>query len=113
MNNHIKPGCTITGTIFGRPEKREELIALMRSFVAPTRSEAGCVEYQFHESNDEPNTFMFYENCVSQEALDLHLGIPYIRTIFERHDELLAAPPVLRHYTHLAPYQAVGGVRDE
>ena len=113
MNNHIKPGCTITGTIFGRPEKREELIALMRSFVAPTRSEAGCVEYHFHESHDEPNTFMFYENWVSQEALDLHLGMPYIRPIFERHDELLAAPPVLRHYTHLAPYQAVGGVRDE
>lgn len=113
MNDHSNPGCTITGTIFGRPEKREELIALMRSFVAPTRAEAGCVEYQFHECNEEPNTFMFYENWVSQEAFDLHLGMPYIRPIFERHAELLAAPPVLKQYTHLALYQVMRGVRDE
>jgi hypothetical protein len=45
--------------------------------------------------------------------LDLHLGMPYIRPIFERHDELLAAPPVLKKYTHLAPYQVVRGVSDD
>lgn len=113
MNDHSNPGCTITGTIYGRPEKREELIALLRSFMAPTRAEAGCVEYQFHECKDEPNTFMFYENWVNQEALDLHLGMPHIRPIFERQAELLASPPVLRHYTHLAPCQVMGGVGDE
>ncbi len=113
MNDHLHPGCTITGTIYGLPEKREELISLMRSFVAPTRAEIGCVEYQFHECADEPNTFMFYENWISQEALDLHLGMPYIRPMFERHAELLAAPPVLKRYTHLAPYQASRGARDE
>lgn len=113
MNNQSNPGCTITGTLFGRPEKREELIALLRSFVAPTRAEAGCVEYQFHESQEEPNTFMFYENWVNQEALDLHLGMPYIRPIFERQAELLASPPVLKHYKHLAPCQRMAGAGDE
>ncbi len=55
------PRCTLTATLNARPEKRAELIELLESFVGPSRSEPGCVDYHFHVSADDPNVFYFYE----------------------------------------------------
>ena len=65
-----KPGCTIIGTVVARPEKREELLKILSSFVTPTRTEPGCINYDFHCDAEDPNVFVFYENFVSQQALD-------------------------------------------
>ena len=104
------PGCTIIGMVHGRPEKRDELLALLRSFVAPTRAESGCIEYQFHVSEDDPNAFMFYENWTSRQALAEHLDTPHIAPMLARKAELLAREIEIRHYTMLAPLQTrLGG----
>ncbi|MGH8832232.1 MAG: putative quinol monooxygenase [Polaromonas sp.] len=100
------PGCTIIGMVYGKPEKRDELIALLASFVAPTRAEAGCIEYQFHVSQEDPNAFMFYENWASREALAEHLDTPHIAPILARKAELLSREIEIRYYDMLAPFQA-------
>ena len=56
----MKPGCTLTATLHARPEKRAELLELLSSFVDRSRSEAGCIDYHFHVSDDDPNLFFFY-----------------------------------------------------
>ena len=48
----------------------------MRGFVAPTRAEAGSVEYHLHISDADPNLFFFYENWRSRKDLDEHLETP-------------------------------------
>ena len=96
------PGCTIIGTVVAKPEKREELLKILSSFVTPTRTEPGCINYDFHSDADDPNTFVFYENFVSKEALDEHLAMPYIRPLIDRVDELLAGPVNIRHLTMLS-----------
>lgn len=106
MNQDTKPGCTIIGMVYGKPDKRDELIALLSSFVASTRAETGCIEYQFHVSQEDPNAFMFYENWVSREALAEHLDTPHIVPIVARKTELLAREIEIRHYDMLAPFQA-------
>jgi quinol monooxygenase YgiN len=103
----MKPGCTIIGNIYGRPEKREALLALLQTFIVPTRQEPGCIEYQFHVSAEDPNHFMFYENWDSREVLAQHIAMPYIQPIIEREHELLARPVHIVHYEMLAPLQAV------
>jgi quinol monooxygenase YgiN len=103
----MKPGCTIIGNVHARPEKRAELLELLRTFIAPTRQEAGCIEYQFHVSAEDPNAFMFYENWTSREALAQHLEMPYLQPLAERQHELLARPVEIVHYEMLAPLQAV------
>ena len=97
-----KPGCTIIGTVVAKPEKREELLKLLSSFVAPTRSETGCINYDFHCDAEDPNTFVFYENFVSKQALDSHLNMPYLRPLIDRTDELLAKPVDIRHLKMLS-----------
>jgi quinol monooxygenase YgiN len=58
----MKPRCTLTATLNARPEKRAELVKLLESFVGPSRSEPGCIDYHFHVSSGDPNVFYFYEN---------------------------------------------------
>lgn len=97
-----KPGCTIIGTVVAKPLKREELLGILSAQVAPTRAEAGCINYDFHCDKSDPNVFVFYENFVSREALDKHLQQPYLKPLMDRIDELLAKPVEIRHLEMLS-----------
>ncbi len=98
-------GCTVMGVLRARPEKREELLEILRGFVAPTRREEGCVDYHLHVSEADPNLFMFYENWRSREDLDRHLMMPHLAPVRERGSELLAAEVEIHAYTMLSPYE--------
>ncbi|MGD0473124.1 MAG: putative quinol monooxygenase [Candidatus Velthaea sp.] len=102
----MTPRCTLTATLHARPEKRAELVALLASFVEPSRSEPGCVEYHFHVSADDPNVFYFYENWVTRADLNRHLELPYQKSWFGRHDEFLTRPAELKFYDMLSEYAA-------
>ena len=98
----MKPGCTIIGTVVARPETREELQAILASFVAPTRAEEGCISYEFHADASNPCVFVFYETWRSKEDLDLHLTLPHLKPLMDRQDELLARPVDIRHLVMLS-----------
>jgi quinol monooxygenase YgiN len=91
-----KPDCTLVATLVAKPEKRSELLDILLSQVAPSRAEAGCVNYDFHCDKEDPNVFVFYENWVNREALDRHLKEPHLHHLMARRDELLAKPIDLR-----------------
>ena len=59
------------------------------ALVEPTRSEEGCIIYDFHQDTDDPASFMFYEQWVSKQALDEHLRMPYLQAFFSKAEELL------------------------
>jgi len=60
--------------------------------VAPTRAEAGCINYDLHQSADDKRLFMLYENWVSREALDEHLKMPYLQSLIASAGELFSEP---------------------
>jgi quinol monooxygenase YgiN len=97
-------GCTVIGILRAKPEKRDELRAILEGFVAPTRREEGCVDYHLHVSDTDPNLFMFYENWRSRADLDHHLTLPHLAPIRERSGELLAAEVEIIPYTMLSLY---------
>jgi len=67
---------------------KQEIMAL----VAPTRSEAGCINYDLHQSADDKSLFMLYENWVSKKDLDEHLEMPYLNAFLGEADQILAEP---------------------
>jgi quinol monooxygenase YgiN len=67
---------------------REAVLAL----VAPTRAESGCINYDLHQSIDDPTVFILYENWVSKADLEAHLAMPYLQQFLARADEMLSAP---------------------
>ncbi len=62
----VKPGCS--------ERFRREALKLP----APTRAEAACISYDFHQLPDDESRFMFYETWSDKAGLDLHLTTDHI-----------------------------------
>lgn len=76
-----------------RPGKEAELHTALMGLLAPTRKEAGCVNYDLHGSPGDPALFLFHENWTNQAALDAHLQSPHVKTLLPRVNELCIAFP--------------------
>jgi quinol monooxygenase YgiN len=100
----MNPGCTLIAFLKGKPEKRDELLAVLRGFVDPTRAETGSVEYHLHISDTDPNLFFFYENWRTRKDLDEHLEMPYLKSFFERRMDLLEKEVDLQFMTMDSAY---------
>lgn len=57
-----KPGCA--------PAMR----AFLTGVVTASRADPGCIDYEFHEVDGAPGTFVAYERWESRAALDGHLN---------------------------------------
>ena len=98
----MKPGCTLIAYLHAKPEKRDELLKILLSFVRPSREEVACVDYHLHVSNDDPNLFIFYENWRSREELDQHLQTPMLTNFWARRLDLLEKDVEIRFITMLS-----------
>lgn len=74
-----------------RKGKAEELKALLRGLIKPTRAEAGCIYYELFESN-LPGLFYFNELWQSQAHLDAHVASNHFTEIFGEAKALFAEP---------------------
>lgn len=75
--------------------------------VAPTRQEAGCINYDLHRSNADPAIWMLYENWRSRDDLDLHFETPHLKAFLKDLDSLLGADMDLRYFSQIsAPFTA-------
>lgn len=88
-----------------KPEKVEELVALLNSFVEPTRAEAGCFEYHCQAEVDNPNKFAMYEVWRSPEDFDKHLSEPYLADFWARRLEYFVADVEMVRYRMVSPYE--------
>ena len=84
------------------PGKEAELEEVLMALLEPTRKEAGCIDYHLHVSDDDPRTFLFYENWRTRKDLDEHLEMPYLKAFIARHPELLDGDIPLHFYTMLS-----------
>ena len=83
---------TVVARIKAKPGMEENVREKLMSLVAPTRAEAGCINYDLHRSLDDPCLFLFYENWASKDDLDKHLEMPYLKAWREEAKDLCAAP---------------------
>ena len=84
---------TVVATFQAQAGKESELRAALAGLLAPTRREAGCLNYDLHQSPQEPAKFLFHENWTDQAALDAHLKSPHIQKLLPDVDELCVAFP--------------------
>ena len=69
---------TVIAFMKAAPGKEDELRRELEALIEPTAAEDGFVNYDLHESVEEPGTFFFYENWESAEKLDAHLATPHL-----------------------------------
>lgn len=70
---------TIVANIVAKPDKVEVVKVALARLVATTRAEAGCLQYDLHQDNDNPAHFVFYENWESRERWQEHMNAPHLR----------------------------------
>jgi len=83
----------IVATLTPFPEHIETIRRAARAMLKPTHQEAGCLQYDLHESRAIPDvrelanqgaiSFVFIERWTSEEDLKKHVAMPY-------HDDFLA-----------------------
>jgi quinol monooxygenase YgiN len=85
----------LTAIIKAKPEFKTEVLALLNNMVIETRREEACELYQLHQSNDDENTFVFYEIWENQSGLDFHNQQPYLQEFVSLTDEKLQEKPII------------------
>ena len=93
---------TVLARLKAKDGMQEMVKAGCLSLVEPTKSEEGCLVYDFHQDTEDPASFMFYEQWVSKEALDEHLQTPYLQAFIAKADGLLNGPLDVTIYSKLS-----------
>ncbi|MEM9816988.1 MAG: putative quinol monooxygenase [Cyanobacteria bacterium P01_D01_bin.6] len=77
------PKLTITGNILAKPNKIDLVKAELEKLIPITCAEAGCIQYDLHQDNENPTYFMFYENWESRELWQTHMNAPHLAAYME------------------------------
>ena len=72
----------------------------LRALVTASRRESGCRTYEVNRKQDDPRTFLIYEQYDDGAALEAHRGTPHflehakngLQTLMERRDAALYVP---------------------
>lgn len=72
------PALTIVANIHAKQDKIELVKKALQNLIGPTRSEAGCIQYDLHQDNENPAHFMFYEIWESRALWQTHMNAPHL-----------------------------------
>jgi quinol monooxygenase YgiN len=84
---------TVIAQIKAKPGTEHEVRRELLSLIAPSRKDAGCLNYDLHQALDNPALFVFHENWTSKAHLDRHLQKPDLQAVLARVGQLVAEPP--------------------
>ena len=65
---------TIVANITAKTDQIDFVKTELEKLIAPTRLEAGCINYDLHQDNEAPAHFLFFENWESRELWQVHMG---------------------------------------
>ncbi len=85
-------GVVLLYTAKAKPGKEHELKKFLVSLVTGSRHDPGNISYELHEVADDPSTFMFYEQWISEEALEAHTKTAPLQEFAARAGELMTHP---------------------
>lgn len=71
---------TIVANIKANPDQIDLVKAELLKLIEITRAEAGCINYDLHQDNENPAHFLFYENWESRELWQTHMNAPHLAT---------------------------------
>ena len=92
----------VVAEMTARSGKEAELRQKLTGFVAPTRAENGCVQYDLHEEENQPGHFLFFERWTSAQALEAHLASPHIASVLPELGPILAQPARISKFRQTA-----------
>ncbi len=77
---------TIVAKILVKEEKRELVKSELLKLIDTTRAEEGCINYDLHQDNENPNLFLFFENWSSRELWQVHMANTHLKEYIKATD---------------------------
>lgn len=74
----------LSGTFKAVEGAQATLIAMAKDLLPLSRSEAGCIRYDFFQDPIDPQRFLFFELWRTREDLRAHFEKPYFKIFAER-----------------------------
>jgi len=81
---------TIITKLVAKQDSVESVKTELLKMIAPTRQENGCNEYRLHQDNQDPATFLFYENWENLACLEQHLNSAHYKNYVAAVGNLIA-----------------------
>lgn len=88
----------VHGTIPIRPDCREQALKLARGMTEATRSEPGCISYDFYIGLSDPNTLMLFQEWESLEALARHFQTNHMEEFLRALPTVVSGEIITRRY---------------
>ncbi len=76
-----------------KADKIEEAKSAALKIVADSRNEAGCINYDIHQSVEDESLFFWHETWANKAALDEHFATTFFGEFFKVVEEIAAEPP--------------------
>ena len=75
------PYVTLFSEVTCAPQSAPDVAHALRQFVADTRAEPGCVQFELAQHPKEPHRFALFEVFRDQQAFETHAAAPHIPRI--------------------------------
>lgn len=92
---------TVVASIKANPDKIDRVRAELLKLIDITRAEAGCINYDLYQDNDNPAHFMFHENWESRDLWQIHMNAPHLADYMAA-TEGAVGEFILTEMTHIA-----------
>lgn len=84
------PELTIVAHITAHQEKIDLVKAELLKLIESTRAEAGCVQYDLHQDNENPAHFLFFEKWQSRDLWQDHMNNQHLKDFLEATEAAVA-----------------------
>lgn len=84
---------TIVAQIQAKPGKESQVRQELLSLVAPSRKDAGCLNYDLHQALDNHALFLLHENWTTEAHLEQHLQKKDVKAALAKLAQLAVEPP--------------------
>jgi quinol monooxygenase YgiN len=86
-----------------QPSKGDVVAAALAEHTLATRQEPGCVQFITYRSQEDPDSFVLYEQYVDEESLEAHRHTPHFQRYV--HDTIipLLAERTFGRYEEVTP----------
>ena len=80
------PNLTVIAHIRTKSDQIDLVRTELEKLLAPTRAEDGCIRYEFHQDNEDPTRFLFYEEWASRAQWQVHMNNAHLKAYLEATD---------------------------
>tara|TARA_A100001037_G_scaffold81572_3_gene73617 strand:+ start:14895 stop:15236 length:342 start_codon:yes stop_codon:yes gene_type:complete len=88
----------VHGSIPILADSRERALELARRMVDATRTEVGCISYDFYVGLSDPNTLMLFQEWESMEALMGHFQTEHMEEFLRELPKVVSGEIITRRY---------------